>query len=123
MRMCILRIQMKGNHMKRTYLNAIVTEKSLSVVNGSDSARILDMISDDPDYGGQIKNVCAKVSVQLSNEVDQICDLLDISKRRFMEAALLAAVAEAKEIMESEGVYDHFEQLAEDCGRNVGESN
>jgi len=49
-----------------------------------------------------LKNVCAKVSPQLSDDIDDICGLLSISKRRFLEAAMLEAVSKARYIIQRE---------------------
>ena len=37
----------------------------------------------------QIKNVCAKLSVELSDKLDDLVDRLGISKRAFIEACLI----------------------------------
>lgn len=92
--------------MKRSRLNSLITEKSLRIINGADTFGLIDPVGTDPAYQDQLKNVCAKVSVQLSDEIDQIAGLLHISKRVFIEAALIQAVEQANEIMTSEGVWD-----------------
>lgn len=93
--------------MKRTHLESLVTEKALSLVNGSDNSWLIDKLSEDnPDQDFPIKNVCAKVSVQLSNEIDSIVGLLGISKRIFLEAAFIDAVSKANEIIQEEGVFE-----------------
>ena len=51
-----------------------------------------------------VKNVCAKLSVQLSDRIDEVCDLLGVSKRKFIETALVDALARADGIIEREGV-------------------
>ena len=93
--------------MKRTHLESLVTEKALSLVNGCDNGWIIDKLSEEnPDQDFPIKNVCAKVSVQLSMEIDSIVQLLGISKRIFLEAAFIDAVSKAKEIIDAEGVFE-----------------
>lgn len=93
--------------MKRTHLESLVTEKALSLVNGSDNSWLIDKLSEEnPDQDFPIKNVCAKVSVQLSDEIDSIVRLLGISKRIFLEAAFIDAVSKAKEIIDEEGVFE-----------------
>lgn len=54
------------------------------------------------------KNVCARVSPQLADEIDNVVSLLGISKRRFLEAAFIEAVNRANEIMENEGLFDQL---------------
>lgn len=75
----------------------MVTEKALSLIN--DSVDLPDL----PE-SSLLKNVCAKVTSQLSEEIDQVCGFLGISKRRFLEAAFIDAVAVAQEIIRREGV-------------------
>lgn len=91
----------------RSPLDALVTEKALHLVSGSGNADLLDHLGvvDQVENVGQIKNVCAKVSSQLADEIDNIVNVLDISKRRFLEAAMIEAVQKAKAIMDAEGVW------------------
>lgn len=95
----------------RMPIDALVTEKSLHLVAGSSNVDLFDHLGViEKAESGVIKNVCAKVSTQLADEIDGICALLGISKRRFLEAAMLEAVAKAKEIMDAEGVYQALEE-------------
>ncbi|MFJ1259027.1 hypothetical protein [Cupriavidus sp. CuC1] len=97
----------KGIMEMRSPLDALVTEKALHLVSGSGNADLLDHLGvvDQVENVGQIKNVCAKVSSQLADEIDNIVNVLDISKRRFLEAAMIEAVQKAKAIMDAEGVW------------------
>ena len=53
----------------------------------------------------ETRNVCAHVSKELAEEINQVCKFLDIKKRAFLEAAFVDAVQRAHEIMEAEGVH------------------
>lgn len=95
----------------RSPLNALLTEKSIRYVSNRRNAEladhvdpILNSLPDSDQLSLPIKNVCAKVSVELSDEIDEIVGLLGISKRRFLEAAFIEAVAMARQIMAQEGV-------------------
>lgn len=91
----------------RSPIDALVTEKSLSLIATSGNRDFLDLVLDGPiDANLPLKNVCAKVSSELSDEIDKVCDLLNISKRQFLEAAFLEALSKAHSIMESEGVHE-----------------
>lgn len=105
--------------MKRNRFDSLVTEKALHLVNGADNGHLLDLMSNDPDYQAAMKNVCAKVSVQLSDKIDSVCGMLDISKRAFIEAALIQAVEQAEAIMDAEGVFEYLE----DAGHAVDRSS
>jgi hypothetical protein len=98
----------------RTPLNALITEKSLRFISVLHNSDLADAIANDPDHDPQtrgfLKNVCAKVSIELSDDIDQICGLLSISKRAFLEAAMSEAVSKAKGIMEREGVWESIKE-------------
>lgn len=94
---------------QRSPLDSLVTEKALRIVNGYDNSRIVDMMADDPNHQLPLKNVCAKVSVDLSEQIDQVCALLDISKRQFLEMAFIEALDKANRIIEEEGVFEALE--------------
>lgn len=56
--------------------------------------------------GDAFRNVCAHVGIPLANEIDEICDSLDISKRRFIEGALIDAVKRSKAIVSQVQPFD-----------------
>ena len=94
--------------MKRPALDALITSKALSLMVGHGDA--IDLIPDQEMDGAVIKNVCAKVSTELSDEIDSICGLLGIRKRSFIECAFIEAVEKAKAILDAEGVWEHLEE-------------
>jgi hypothetical protein len=59
----------------------------------------------------QIKNVCAKLHVSLVNRLDNTIGILKISKRQFIEYAIIQALDKADSIMEDFGVHDYLEYL------------
>lgn len=98
----------------RPPLDMLVTHAALGhMVEGDFMQLLTDDILASPEFSGQIKNVCAKVSVQLSDEIDSICGFLGISKRKFLEAAFIEAVEKAKAIIDAEGVHERLAALAE----------
>ena len=58
----------------------------------------------------QIKNVCAKVSEQLADRLDNMCGFLDLSKRRFIEAAIINALDEADRVAAEVKMFERFEE-------------
>ena len=95
--------------MARSPLDALVTEKTLSRISVARNAQIVDLIASGRIETSEplpLKNVCAKVIPELADEIDEICGLLDISKRAFIEAAFLEAVSKARSIMEAEGLFE-----------------
>jgi len=91
----------------RSKLDALVTKQSLAYVQAYD--QILEEMLDDKETRlaakVELRNVCAHVSKELAEEIDQVCKFLDIRKRAFLEAAFVDAVQKAHEIMEAEGVH------------------
>lgn len=53
-----------------------------------------------------MKNVCAMIHQELFDELTNTCALLDISKRTFIEAAIIDALKKAEDIMASEGLHE-----------------
>mgnify|MGYP003377106828 CR=1 FL=1 len=96
--------------MSRSQLNALVTEKALHFVSIARNADLLDILErKDVIHAVEMKNICAKVSVELASEIDRVIGVLGVSKRRFLEAAFIDAVNQANEIMFQEGVFDAIE--------------
>lgn len=60
-----------------------------------------------------VKNVCAKVSVELSDRLDQTTSILGMSKRQFIEMALIQALDFADHMLECVGVDEALEEAAE----------
>lgn len=57
----------------------------------------------------KLKKLQFDVSAQLFDQVESVCQLLDMSKREFLESAVSDAVKRAHEIIDGEGVLDVFE--------------
>ncbi|RYF39505.1 MAG: hypothetical protein EOO38_23190 [Cytophagaceae bacterium] len=55
-----------------------------------------------------MKNVCAMIHQNLFDRLSDTCALLDISKRSFIEMALIEALNKADAIMESEKLEDYL---------------
>lgn len=95
----------------RSRIDALVTEKSLNFLAVSRNADLVDIAaSQDAENELGLKNVCAKLHPDQANEIDAVCGLLGITKRRFIESALLDAVALAHSIMDSEGVTEALDR-------------
>lgn len=110
----------------RTPLEALVTERALHFLTSRHNPELVDALVDQADLVGKpspfIKNVCAKVSVKLSDSIDEVCALLGVQKRRFLEAAFMDAVERAHSILEAEGVYELLTQKSEVEVAKTGEA-
>lgn len=60
----------------------------------------------------KMRNVCALIPVELFDRLEQICGFLNFSKREFIEASLIEALDRANQIIEDEGLPEHFEFLS-----------
>lgn len=91
-------------------LNELLRYKSLHFKYVSDNAGVMDLIANDAvEHNIPMKNVCAMVPQQLFDSLTSTCALLDISKRAFIEAALIEALSMAEKVLEEEGVYAYLE--------------
>jgi len=101
---------METKQIRRSPLDALITEKTLHFINDNNNF-IIESMLEDPDYDAlPMKNVCAKVTTKLAGDIDEIVGLLGISKRRFLEAAFLEAVQNANRIMDEEGLWEALEE-------------
>ena len=57
------------------------------------------------------RQVCAMVSQPLFDDLEQKCGALEISKRRFVEGALIDALDKVSRIMRQVGVFEHAEDV------------
>lgn len=95
-------------------LDELLRYKALHFRYVHDNAGLMDLIANDEIPNNvPMKNVCAMVSQQLFDELTNVCGLLDISKRAFIEAALIEALNRAAEVMEQEGVNGVLEAHSE----------
>lgn len=65
--------------------------------------KLLDAVIESGDTPIELRQMCAKVSVQLYDRLTAVCELLDMSKRQFIEAAVVEALAKAEELIERSG--------------------
>lgn len=70
---------------------------------------LLESMLDQAGEHPQIRQMCAKVSSVVYDDLEQVCSLLDMSKREFIEGAVRDALDRAHEVINRSGV---IEQLA-----------
>lgn len=59
------------------------------------------------------KNVCAKLQVSLVENMESVCSVLGISKRAFIENAIIAAIGEFNEIAQDHEIFEAHELIEE----------
>ncbi len=92
--------------------NDLIRYKALHLKYVSDNTGFVDMLLDpkNPNVTGNLpmKNVCAMIHQTLFDELSETCALLDISKRSFIEMALIEALGKAEQIMRDEQLEEHL---------------
>lgn len=82
-------IQLQALRLKQTHTSAS---------NEVGEALIAQAVAQNPD-ALPLKNICAHISTQLFQRVEECCNTLEISKRRFVEMALIEALDKAEAIV------------------------
>jgi hypothetical protein len=83
---------------------------ALKLKAGNSNSRLVEMALENAQDAPEIKQMCAKVSVALSDEIDQVCTLLDMPKRQFIELACIDALEKAHKHLEETGALDALQQ-------------
>lgn len=60
---------------------------------------LLEQAVKTPEGAALTRNICAHISVQLFQRVEECCSMLDLSKRQFVEMALKEALDRAETIV------------------------
>lgn len=70
--------------------------KELHTQASTINSRLIDgLIEQSPDVREKLRNICAFISPGLFDQVENLCGLLDLSKRQFVEMALKDLVDKA----------------------------
>jgi len=82
------------------------------------SLRNLDLTEKLLETGDQVplRNVCAKLSAELADRIDQTVSVLGISKRLFIERALIEALDQVDVIMEAHEVHEELASMEANHG-------
>lgn len=86
---------------------------------GGIKGKILDQLLEESGEHVLVRQMCAKVSHVVYEDLEQVCNLLDLSKREFIEAAVSDALARAHEVIDRSGLIEQLE-LAGDAFRVQG---
>ena len=93
-------------------LNEFLHYRVLAAKHDNEQAlsRLIDSSATESPLTRQIATV---VSSQLVDDLDELLSVLKMTKRQFMERALIDAMCRARYIMEDLGLEDHYEEQAE----------
>lgn len=101
--------------MKKSIFEQKITHKVLSF-KLDESAKLIDLLLDDPDASEnfkkqlKLKNVCAQLQEPLVNRLESTLSILSMSKREFLELAIIEALDKSDLIMKDCGIDDFLQQ-------------
>ena len=81
----------------------------LKATSGGIRGKILDQLLEEAGEYGPVRQMCAKVSHVVYEDLEQVCGLLDMSKREFIESAVIEALAKAHDVIDRSGVMEQLE--------------
>lgn len=82
----------------------VLKRKSEAVVRGR---ALDDLLFEGSDVPG-LRQMCAKVPAVLYDELENVCGLLDMSKREFIERAVSDALTRSHQIINDSGIFEAF---------------
>lgn len=92
-------IRLQALKLKEIYSNSVFSDDLLDSV-----------IKQDPEAAGEkLRNICAFISPQLFEEVESLCSLLGLSKRKFVEMALQDTVEKTHSIVKEVSPFEEKE--------------
>ena len=93
---------MRCSNEKRRNANASSVEAQKLNSKGYDGPDLVDqLVLQNPDAAKEkLRNICAFISPELFADIDSLCGLLDLSKREFVEMALIDLVAKAHAVIQ-----------------------
>lgn len=68
-----------------------------------------------------MQNVCAKLSVDLVQQMEEKINILDISKRRFIELAVIQALHRIDEIFSELDVFENLREESKESDREAAQ--
>lgn len=79
--------------------------KLKALTHGVNNGRLIDHLIENNETP-ELRQMCAKVHPSLIDRLDQVTNLLDMSKREFIEAAVSDALARAEQAIDRSGALD-----------------
>lgn len=84
--------------------------KLKAVQSGRLPGRLMDQVLEQTGETLQLRQMCAKVSAELYSDLENVCGLLDMTKREFIEGAVSDALDRAKDMIARSGVLEREQQ-------------
>lgn len=93
-------------------LDEILTYKALAFKHGANHAPLLEAAisesADSPAFQNLTKNVCAHLSIQLVERLETALGILDMSKRQFIETAIIDALDRYDSIAAEHDIFEPY---------------
>jgi hypothetical protein len=81
--------------------------KLKALTSGENNRRLVDRLIDSESGDPlPLRQMCAKVSVELYEDLEEVCGLLDMTKRMFIESAVIDALDRAHELLKRSGALE-----------------
>lgn len=81
----------------------VLKRKAATAGRGALLEQLIERGEASPDGTLPVRQMCAKVSVVLYDQLENVCLALDMTKREFIEAAVSDAIEQAKSVIEKSG--------------------
>jgi len=92
----------------------LIRFKALHLKFVASGSNVVELLADGKmEHSVPMKNVCAMITQELFDDLTSTCNLLDISKRTFIEAAIVEALAKTQSIMDAEGLEEYLVQRSQ----------
>lgn len=101
----------RGTVMKLDEVLQLQVLKLKALTSGENNRRLVDRIVDEDGEALPLRQMCAKVSVELYNDLEEVCGLLDMTKRMFIESAVIEALDRAHELIHRSGALEQQREL------------
>jgi hypothetical protein len=109
--------------MTHTHMQEFLTQKVLNFKNGKlsgfESDYLVDLALEETE-SEKVKNVCARLSIPLIEEIDNSIAILGCSKRRFIEVAVIEALRQFNDISKEWDIFDNYEKHTEEMKKMEG---
>lgn len=94
----------------KSNLNEFLHYRALAAKLGNEQvqARMIDSVTATSELEGS-KQVCTTLTMSLCDELESILSVLKMSKRQFIEQAIISAMIEAKDILDAHGVNEYHD--------------
>ena len=87
--------------------------KALGLKFSLENSDLTDAVIESGNAPIPLRNVCAKLTPELADRLDKTCNHLGISKRQFIERALIEAMNMADQALDECGVWEALERSLE----------